>query len=476
MLKLLLDNFRKTGKTSFSINDIKDVLRISFVDDVEEEVPTPPTHMLSPPILMTPPHPIPPPTTYNFCKTMWYYGYRKLKKEDIYKTIILRIHKDKVDEFRQLMRVDDRQPFNHYDPKSREHAEFDLSDCPQMTNCSEDIYTSHPSIKVIFSKHHLEFDDFRKKLGIPINHKTKTVWYPKRPDVEKQEGQWKCDTECQNKYPIYIPSFKRSDSMYTVKSLLGLGINNFYVIIRPLKDEVEKYTKAMRELGCSDKLLIVPNDYIDDQESRGNFNSIPQRNYGYQHSIDNNHTHHWCLDDNIKGFFRREKGTKLPFINTPYPFVFVEQYLQRYTNVYLSSLQYSHLVPASGSRTIIVKNSKVYSCILIKNNNNIMWRGSYNEDIVLTLDTLAKGRGTMTFQNFLCGKMTTGSMKGGNSTIYDGDGQSKKIDELLSVYPQYTKKIQKYGHPHHQVDYTSFKDIDLGYISVPLDLPTLYLE
>ena len=192
MLKLLLDNFRKTGKTSFSISDIKDVLKLSFVDDDydKEEVSVPP--MITPPTIpMTPPHLIPPPTNYKFCKMMWYYGYRKIDKEDIYKTIILRIKKDKVDEFRQLMRVDDRQPFNHYDPKSKEHTEFDMSDCPPMIDCNDDLYTSHPSIKVIFSKHHLEFDDFRKKLGIPINHKTKTVWYPKRPDVEKQEGQWK---------------------------------------------------------------------------------------------------------------------------------------------------------------------------------------------------------------------------------------------------------------------------------------------
>ena len=474
MLKLLLDNFRRTGKSSFSLDDIKDVLKISFVDDDDdkEEVSVPP--MIPPPTIPM----IPPPTTYKFCKTKWYYGYRKINKEDIYKTIVLRIQKDKVDEFRQLMRVDDRQPFNHYDTKSKHTTEFDMSDCPPMTDSNDDLYTSHPSIKVIFSKNHLEFDDFRNKLGdIPITHRTKTVWYPKRPEVKKKVGIWTCDDKkCQNSYPIYIPSFKRADTMFTVKSLLSLDIDNFYIVIRPIDEEIETYTTAMKRLDLSiDKLLIVPQTYIDDQEEKGNFNSIPQRNYGYQHSIDNNYTHHWCLDDNIKGFFRREKGTKLPFIKTAYPFYFVEQYLQRYSNVYLSSLQYSHLVPADGSRSIIIKNSKVYSCILIKNDNDIMWRGKYNEDIVLTLDTLSKGRGTMTFQNFLCGKMSTGSMKGGNSNIYDGDGQSKKVDELMGVYPQYTKKIEKYGHPHHQVDYTPFKDVDLGYKSVKLNLPTLEL-
>jgi len=462
MLALLLRNFKKTGKKQFSIDDIKEILKLSFVDDTQQNDTE--TKMN---IQVT--------NNYNFLKTVWYYGYKKLNKNDIFKTVVLRIQQNYIDQFRNLLSIDQRQQFNHYDTKPKNNSEFDLSDCPPMDGSDEDIYSSHPSIKVCFANLE-EFDDFRNKLGDrSITHKTKTVWYPDRPTNNTYSGKWICNTKCENKYPIYIPSFKRSDSMHTVKSLLDLDIDNFYVVIRPIKEEITKYTSTMEMLGCSNKLLIVPQKYIDDQEKIGNFNSIPQRNYAYQHSKDNNHTHHWCLDDNIKGFYRRHKGVKLPFTKTAYPFTFVEQYIQRYTNIYLASLQYSHLVPANGNRNIIIVNSKVYSCILIKNDNNIMWKGSYNEDIILTLDTLTQGKATMTFQNFLCGKLSTGSTKGGNQDIYSSDGQTKKIDALMHQYPQYTKKIQKYGHPHHQVDYTSFKNIDLGYKKTKLTLPELHL-
>ena len=47
----------------------------------------------------------------------------------------------------------------------------------------------------------------------------------------------------------------------------------------------------------------------------------------------------------------------------------------------------------------------------------------------------------MTFENVLCGKMSTGSVTGGNENIYAGDGQFKKVEFLISIYPEYVKQI-----------------------------------
>jgi len=413
-------------------------------------------------------------TTYKFFKTKWYYGMKSLKKDDISRTITLRIDKNYIQEFRDKFNIDDRQEFS-YDKGQKDDTEFDISDCPSHKN-DDDIYVKNPNIKVIF-KNKDEVDDFSKKFDKPITDKARTVWYPKQVLSKKypKNSYWTTEVECVNQYPIYIVSYKRSDKLQTVKSLLYCGVKNFYIVIKNDKTEIENYTKSLKELGVEDKLLIVPDDFSEDEEKIGDLNSIPQRNFSYIHSVENGDKYHWCLDDNIKDFFRREDGQKTK-MKTGFMFYFVEEFMKRYTNVNLSSLQYNHLVPAGGYRGMIVKNSKVYSCILIKNSNNIMWRGSYNEDIILTLDTLLENKGTMTFQNFLCGKQSTGTTKGGNQDIYKSDGQQKKIDFLMSVHPKYTKEIIKYGHPHHQVNYKPFKDNDLGYTPIKLNFPELILR
>lgn len=452
----LIKTFAQTNKTDFSLDEITRILKDYFGEEDKEDNRN----------------------SYKFLKTKWYYGYKSISEKSVYKTIILRIVNEYVDDFRKKLNIDDRQLFNHYDGCKKNKSEYDLEGCPVYESNDNDIYVVNPSIKVVFSSEY-EFNDFCKKLNdIKITNKTKTVWYPRRPNVDTNDiGYWTTQKKCNNIYPIYIPSYKRADNMLTVKSLLDLDINNFFVVIKPDLEEVKSYRESMKKLNILDKLIIVPIEYINEQADKGNYNSIPQRNYAYDHSICKGFSHHWCLDDNIKNFYRRHNGKKLPIKNTAYPFLFIEKFCQRYTNVNLASMQYSHLCPANGSRNMIIKNSKVYSCILIKNNNNIKWRGSYNEDIVLTLDTLLKNKSTLTFQNFLCGKQSTGSIKGGNSDIYKDDGQTKKINELLKTHPKYVTKIIKYGHDHHQVNYEPFKNIELGHQkNIELNLPELILE
>ena len=463
----LIKTFAQTNKSHFSIDEIKKLLKDYFKEEDDNLFTAQKSSCRD---------------SYKFLKTKWYYGYKNLPTKDVFKHITLRILHTQVASCRDVLDIDERQKFNNYDKLNvTDDTEFDLTGCPSYTADSDDIYVINPSIKVVFANMD-EFNDFRQRLssnnkGLKITDKTKTVWFPSRPVDTKNGNKWIAMRECANEYPIYIPSYKRSACMLTVKSLLELNINNFYVVIKPLTDEIDSYTLSMEKLCILDKLLIVPQNFINEEEAQGNYNSIPQRNYAYNHSRQNGFTHHWCLDDNIAGFFRREQGAKLPVIGTAYPFYFIEKYMSRYENVNLASMQYSHLCPANGSRNMIIKNSKVYSCILIKNSNNIPWRGSYNEDIVLTLDTLVQKKATLTFQNFLCGKKSTGQTKGGNTDAYSGDGQTKKINELLSKYPEYVEKIVKFGHDHHKVNYAPFKNIDLGYRKdIDLNLPELKLS
>ncbi len=60
----------------------------------------------------------------------------------------------------------------------------------------------------------------------------------------------------------------------------------------------------------------------------------------------------------------------------------------------------------------------------------------------------------MLFQTYLCEKMTTQKMKGGNTDeIYKG-GTEAKSRLLKSVYPDKVELVMRYGRPHHRIDFS----------------------
>ena len=149
----------------------------------------------------------------------------------------------------------------------------------------------------------------------------------------------------------------------------------------------------------------------------------------------------------------------------------IEDFMDKYHNLYMTGLGYSSDNPEiDKSRRSVIPNSKIYSCILIRNDlDQILdekWRGKYNEDVDLVLRVLKKGLPTIGFQSFTCKKEKTGGMTGGNSQIYSGtesnkfDGFQKKFDSLLEQHPDVVKQMKKHkdGRPHHNVDYKPFKD------------------
>jgi hypothetical protein len=208
----------------------------------------------------------------------------------------------------------------------------------------------------------------------------------------------------------------------------------------------------------------------------GNGYSIIHRNYAWNDAESKGFSHHWCLDDNIKGFFYRNRGEILPFKNTGISFYFIEEYIKQYPNVYQAGMNYNHLTPKGGNRTVIIKNSRVYSCVLNRHYDDIRWRGKYNEDTDLSLRILKDGKSTMNFQIFLCGKQSTGSMKGGNQEIaYQGTGFDDKVDELIMRHPDVATKVIKYKRTHHKVDYSKFQNNDLTPVEYKLRIPVIKL-
>ncbi len=344
--------------------------------------------------------------------------------------------------------------------------------------CKEDIYSKYPNITFYFQT---EKDREYFKIFHGLTGNLKSYWFPESPNTntEKERGYNFTSNFCELEYPFYIPSYKRYDSLHTVLTLESLGIENYKVVIR--YTEEEEYKKSMTNKKIKDvdkKLLVMSKEYMEYQQSLGNDHSVIPRICGFDYFYDKGFKFSWCLDDNIKNMYVKHNGYPELLIKTKYAFKLIEQMTKRYSKVMLFSIQYSHL-SRNGVRKQVIKNSKQYSCILHRNTiKDILghsWRKKHNEDVRLTLDLLTKGYGTLCFENILCGKISTGNIKGGNQDLYKNNGKQDRIDELKEDYSKYVSgtKQQKNG-IQFIIDYKSFKNNELGYISnIDIDLPEL---
>lgn len=103
-------------------------------------------------------------------------------------------------------------------------------------------------------------------------------------------------------------------------------------------------------------------------------------------------------------------------------------------------------------------NTRVYSCILISNDIKHEWRGRYNEDTDLCLRVLKDGDCTILFNAYLCKKLPTMTVKGGNTDeLYADDGRLLMAESLRDQHPDVTKIVWKWGRWQHSVDYSVFK-------------------
>lgn len=326
----------------------------------------------------------------------------------------------------------------------RNMPEYRNDDCPIETN---------PCIKMIFPTDE-DRQHFDKLLGVTTTASTRSMWFPERPAHKLRGLQYEVDEVIQPKYPVYILSKGRSESRYTVKTLEEMKVE-FRIVVEP--QEYELYGKYIDKK----KILILPDEYLGKNQG-----GIPARNFIWEHSVKEGHEAHWVMDDNIEGFFRWNRNKRLP-IKSGICFKMIEDYFDGCENVAQCGLQYTSMHPEiSLRRPMYIKNTRIYSCILQKNDVGERWRGKYNEDTDLSLRLLKKGYSTLLFQNFQCGKKTTLSVKGGNSEIYSGDGLQKKLDSLIEQHPDVVKGTFKFSKIHHQVDYSGFKDNKIVYKKV----------
>lgn len=340
--------------------------------------------------------------------------------------------------------------------KPRRQKKVDLMDIeyrnmPEYQNEDHPIETN-PCFKFIFPTQE-DRDYFAELLKIKLLPSTRSIWFPHRPSHALKGLMYVTDEPIIPKYPIYILSKGRWDTRYTVKSLDEMNVP-YKIVIEP--QEYDNYNKHI----SSDKILVLPAEYLNKNQG-----GIPARNFIWQHSIDNGHSAHWVIDDNIKGFFRWNRNKKL-HLKSGICFKMIEDYYDSTENVAQCGMQYNSFYPEiSLKRPLFIANTRIYSCILQKNDIDLpeRWRGKYNEDTDLSLRLLKRGYSTLLFQNFLCGKQTTLSVKGGNQQIYSGDGLQRKLDSLIEQHPDVVKGIIRFKKVHHHVNYTQFKDNRITY-------------
>ena len=257
-------------------------------------------------------------------------------------------------------------------------------------------------------------------------------------------------------YPIYVVSKGRWESRLTVKALEYMRVP-FHLIVEA--DEYEEYAKVVDP----SKILITPQKYIDEydvfwEDDDPRIGPGASRNFAWEHSMARGYDWHWVMDDNLDAFHRLNRNIKAE-VTSGTIFKCMEDFVKRYDNVAIAGPNYYSFAKAKASLKPFVPNTRIYSCLLIRNDIPYRWRGRYNEDTDLCLRVLKDGWATIQFNAFLQGKVTTQRMKGGNhEQFYSQDGTYLKSKMLADMHPDVAKVVWKFNRWHHHVDYRPYKN------------------
>jgi hypothetical protein len=353
-------------------------------------------------------------------------------------------------------------------------------------------------MKVAFRK----WDDYKKFAHIVrqfLKRTTSSIYFPEWSAAELKGFAWKSALPQRDKnprYPIYIVSKGRSESRMTSRALDKLGVPHF-IVVEP--QEYDEYTNVVD----AKKILTLPEN-TDPEHPTGPGRA---RNFCRDHSWLNGHKRHWVMDDNIEAFYRLHKNRRYR-VGDGTIFRAAEDFVDRYKNVLVAGFQYRFFCAAKSKYPPFVRNTRIYSCLLIDNSKlfkwkngkrklvseipivvnapkgksmcagMFLWRERYNEDTILSLDAMENGYATIQFNAFLQGKTATQKLAGGNSDLFyfseevseeeaDGKGNYKNAGTvrksliLEMVYPKVSKVVWKFNRPHHDVDYSKYKEIPL---------------
>jgi hypothetical protein len=333
-----------------------------------------------------------------------------------------------------------------------------------MPEYTQNNKNSYRSITMKF-RNEEDYKDFSQKIGQEITDKTKSIWHPKLNVTKNLKLRWVQNEGRTNpRHPMYIVSKGRADTMITSRSFARMHIPH-YIVIEP-QDE-KAYEEALDKFDIRKyvTLLVAPFSNHGDGPGRA-------RNWAWDHSISIGATSHWVFDDNISDFYRLHENERIRF-ESGVGFQVMEDFVDRYDNVYIAGPQYRFFIAPDQSYPAFVANTRIYSALLIRNDCKHRWRGRYNEDTDICLRVMKDGDVCLQFNAFLQGKCATQTVAGGNTaefyhaentdneefkeTGYNTEGTVNKSQMLVDMHPDVARLVWRYGRWHHWVDYSPFK-------------------
>lgn len=283
---------------------------------------------------------------------------------------------------------------------------------------------------------------FSRLVNQNITDLTPSIWYPKQAIQRRIDDSLLIPQE-QLQYPVYIVSKGRWESRLTARALDLINVP-YHIVVEP--QEYDNYASVLD----SERILTLPFSNLGQ-------GSIPARNWIWEHALKTGAARHWILDDNISGFLRLNENSKNKIINNS-TFLAIEKFTDRFENIALSGMNYDYFAKRKQRIPPYIVNTRIYSCILIKNDIPYRWRGKYNEDTDLSLRVLKDGWCTVLFNTFLAEKTPTMIMKGGNTDeLYQGDGRLKMAQSLQQQHPDVVTITEKFGRFQHHVNYREFR-------------------
>lgn len=214
----------------------------------------------------------------------------------------------------------------------------------------------------------------------------------------------------------------------------------FKIAVEP--DEVPAYKKFGLE-----RLFVLP------ENGKG---LVYSRNCIKDYSRQQGDAFHWQFDDDIEYLSRVFRGYRIR-CDTAVALRMIEDFVDRYENVAIASINSEFFIPCNGSAQTLVPpfylNGRCYTCFLIRNDLPNRWRFKYNEDTDMSLQVLADGWCTLLFNAILMKTKTTMMQGGGQTPIYTNDGRLNMANQLKRLWPRTVTLTRKFKHPQHKVAY-----------------------
>lgn len=261
-----------------------------------------------------------------------------------------------------------------------------------------------------------------------------------------------------NRFPVYIPTRGRPQIQMTAGHLLAAGIHPTLVV-----EDAEHDAYAAANPGC--QIAVWPQRYFDDYEKTPELDPHPTtgaaHNFAWDHARDLGFSHHWIMDDNIKGFVTRNVGGKAGSkkgLSVPM-FQWHEEAVPRFKNLAGMALGLGNTF---GSRAFTL-NTRLYCATLYRNDLHewgIRWRRGLNDDTIVSLDILKTGYWCTAESHLLIivkvGTSRKVRLEGGMTEFYAQGGFVRKLAEAVRLHPDCVKRSDRFGRIHHTISYKQF--------------------